>query len=437
GRRGTVETSGGEVQRADLHSADVAAHMWRRSSEGQEVAARECPAMQDSHAQECEYFHMVIRPMLNAGHEGELCEWLKEMGLLRRGLKCSNTNCKGGKMEWNKARVVDKYNWSCTACSKKVPIREGSFFMPLKCDLKVIIQAILSWCERTPVEVAANNLKISACNLRGGFDLSSLTVLLHCPNVTNKMTFHQHPPPIDNVLQLVIRFEIVDSNPAKRTIGIRNLKTHIVKKVYDQCGDVASRYVLDHYHDWLLGGDGAVVVIDVYPDGYMTSTPPDKDGIKKKTQKKILCIADTSCMPARIWARIIQDQSGSPKPGVVEDALKYVQRQVRPGSTLVANDRAICCSYDAVKDLPGYQSVISVETLMELDLPGTRRIQENLETIWQSAVVVCEEVQDLQKPKGNILLHEYMWRQLFATTTSSALEYMLHHIADKYQTKED
>lgn len=87
---------------------------------------------------------------------------------------------------------------------------------------------------------------------------------------------------------------------------IADLKTHIVKKVYDQCGDVASRYVLDHYHDWLLGGDGAVVVIDVYPDGYMTSTPPDKDGLKKKTQKKILCIADTSCMPARIWARIIQ-----------------------------------------------------------------------------------------------------------------------------------
>jgi hypothetical protein len=31
-----------------------------------------------------------------------------------------------------------------------------------------------------------------------------------------------------------------------------------------------------------------------------------------------------------------------------------------------------------VKELPGYPSVISVETLMELDLPGTRRIQENL-----------------------------------------------------------
>lgn len=100
-------------------------------------------------------------------------------------------------------------------------------------------------------------------------------------------------------------------SPSPQVCGVRHsifagLKTHVVKKVYEQCGDVASRYVLDHYHDWLLGGDGAVVVIDVYPDGYMTSAPPDKDGVKKKTQKKILCIADTSCMPARIWARIIQ-----------------------------------------------------------------------------------------------------------------------------------
>ncbi|PSN39506.1 hypothetical protein C0J52_21149 [Blattella germanica] len=321
-----------------------------------ETSTEEHPATSKEQTQtrECEFFHMVIRPMLSAGHEGELCEWLKQMGLLRQGMKCSNTNCVGGKMEWSKARVVDKYNWSCTACSKKVSIRDGSFFMPVKCELKVVIQAILNWCERTTVDVAAANL---------------------------------------------------------------NLKTHIVKKVYEQCGDVASRYVLDHHQDWLLGGDGAVVVIDVYPDGYMTSTPPDRDGNKKKVQKKVLCIADTSCMPARIWAKIIQDQPGSPRPGVVEEAVKYVHRQVRPGSTLVANDRAMCCSYDAVKDLPGYQSVIK--------------------TIWQSAVEVCEEVQDLAKPRGNILLHEYMWRQLFGSTTSSALEYMLHHIADKYQTKEN
>jgi hypothetical protein len=64
------------------------------------------------------------------------------------------------------------------------------------------------------------------------------------------------------------------------------LKIHVVKKVHEQCGDVASRYVLDHYHDWLLGGEGATVVIDVHPDGNMTPSPPVKDGMRKKTQKK-------------------------------------------------------------------------------------------------------------------------------------------------------
>ena len=44
-------------------------------------------------------------------------------------------------MEWSKAQVVDKHNWSCTSCSKKVSICDGSFFMPMKCELKVVIQA--------------------------------------------------------------------------------------------------------------------------------------------------------------------------------------------------------------------------------------------------------------------------------------------------------
>jgi hypothetical protein len=75
-------------------------------------------------------------------------------------------------------------------------------------------------------------------------------------------------------------------------------------KIHEQCGDVASRYVLDHYHDWLLGGEGATVVIDLHPDGNMTPSPV-KNGMRKKTQKKVLCIVDTSRMSVCIWARII------------------------------------------------------------------------------------------------------------------------------------
>ncbi|XP_049858035.1 uncharacterized protein LOC126345148 [Schistocerca gregaria] len=315
----------------------------------------------------CEYFHMVIRPMLTPGHEGELCEWMKEMGLLRRTWRCTNEDCKGvnGYMTWNKARVVDKYNWACPNCSKKLSIREGSFFIHIKCELKQIFQAILCWCEQTPVAQAS------------------------------------------------------------ATLGI---KDHVVKRIYDRCSEVASKYVEDHNHAWLLGGDNAVVVIDIFPDGYMTSNPAVIDCAGKKNTKKVLCIADTSQMPARIWARILEQEH----QGAVEEALMYVTQQIRPGSTLVANERAHACPYSAICQLKGYPSIISVETLMELDLPGTRRVQENLETIWQALVAVCEEVRDLPKKAGAILLNEFMWRQVFGSSSSTALESILHHIADQY-----
>lgn len=61
-----------------------------------------------------------------------------------------------------------------------------------------------------------------------------------------------------------------------------------------------------------------------------------------------------------------------------QEAINYVSRQVRPGSTLVANERVTCCPYNALCQLKSFPSIISVETLMGLDLPGTRRVQENL-----------------------------------------------------------
>jgi hypothetical protein len=76
--------------------------------------------------------------------------------------------------------------------------------MNVKCEMKVVIKEILRWCERKKVEVEEKNL---------------------------------------------------------------NLKNKIVKKVYEKCGDVERRYVLEKYNEWMIGGDGDVVVIDVYKDG--------------------------------------------------------------------------------------------------------------------------------------------------------------------------
>ncbi|XP_063220789.1 uncharacterized protein LOC134530114 [Bacillus rossius redtenbacheri] len=317
-------------------------------------------------SKECEYYQTVLRPMMSGGHEGELCEWLKQMGLLRRSAQCSNPDCKGrSPMCWRKARIVDKYNWACPDCTRKVSIREGSFFLSIKCEMKAIIRCMLGWCERTSIDVTSSQL---------------------------------------------------------------DLKQHVVRRVYERCTDVAQAYVLSRPQDWLLGGDGAVVVVDVFPDGYMS----ERRGTGR--DKRVLCIADTGHVPARIWAALLEHagQQVGAQPGTVDEVLGHVRSHVRPGSTLVVSERSRACPHEMLQGIPDYPSTISVETLMGLDLPGTRRIQENLETIWHSAVEVCEEIQEMPTRSGASLLNEYMWRQLFAVTPSSAMQSLLHHIADQF-----
>jgi len=103
-------------------------------------------------------FDLVVRPMLQQGHEGELCGWLKEMSLIRTVSNCPHLDCKGRSLTWSPARIVDKYIWSCPDCMRKQSIREKSFFFGIKCDLKMCLQLILGWCQRVPSEIIASYL---------------------------------------------------------------------------------------------------------------------------------------------------------------------------------------------------------------------------------------------------------------------------------------
>lgn len=49
-----------------------------------------------------------------------------------------------------------------------------------------------------------------------------------------------------------------------------------------------------------LGGDNAVVLVDVFPDGSMTTAPHNNN-----YSKTVVCVADTTHMPARVWAQVI------------------------------------------------------------------------------------------------------------------------------------
>ncbi|XP_011142648.1 uncharacterized protein LOC105185102 isoform X1 [Harpegnathos saltator] len=327
------------------------------------------------------YFDVVVRPMLQQGHEGELCSWLKEMSLIRTDSNCPHLDCKGRSLAWNPARIVDKYSWSCPNCQRKQSIRDNSFFLGIKCDLKMCLQLILGWCQRIPCEIIASYLDV---------------------------------------------------------------KKHVVRKIYERCDEVSAVYVEKHPEDWLLGGESAILIVDEFPSGYMTEHQVDINCARKRNNNShiIICIAEVNTIPTRVWLHMIEavpepqkmekQRTGLDRCNMVEEALKEMVRHTVPGSYIVANNRAYCCSYESLQSLKQYK-VISVEQLQKFDSPGKRRLQDNLETIWQSAVEVCEEVQEATHTLGQHIIARHLWRQKFGMPPSTAFQYMLNHIAEKYR----
>ncbi|KAK0095432.1 hypothetical protein PV326_008397 [Microctonus aethiopoides] len=327
-------------------------------------------------------FDVVVRPMFQQGHEGELCSWLKESCLIRTSLGCPQPNCENKTLAWSAARIVDKYNWSCPNCHKRQSIREGSFFFGLKGDLKNCLQIILAWCQNIPIEIVASCLEV---------------------------------------------------------------KEHVVKKVYERCGQVTESYVKTHPEDFQIGGPGVVLIVDEYPGGLMATESTTDVLITKKRNNNfhsILCIAEASLVPPRMWLHMMKsmpeplpkndNNNCEQKCGMVEEAMKEISQQVLPGSDLIANNCARCCNYESLQDLKQYR-VYSVEQLQKLDKSYGNNLMSNLATIWQIGVAICEEIQESPHSVGQQIISSYLWRQRFGSVPSTAFQYMLNHIAECYR----
>ncbi|CAD6235091.1 GSCOCG00007801001-RA-CDS [Cotesia congregata] len=329
-------------------------------------------------------FDLVVRPMFQQGHEGELCSWLKEFSLIRTTLGCQQPECQGKILAWNTARVIDRYTWVCPTCSKKQSIREGSFFMGVKGDFRTCLQLILAWCQDIPSDIAANNFEI---------------------------------------------------------------KEHVIKKVYERCSQVAEFYVNSHPEDFKLGGPGCVVLVDEFPSGYMTDITPDVTTTRKRNNNSqpILCIAEASHLPPRMWLHIIKALPEPPKIKMINNnniinnninniskAIKQIVNQVLPGSYIVANSRARCCNYEALQDLKQY-GVFSVEHLQKFDTPDTHKLLNNLATIWQTGLGVCEEIQESTRGAAKQIITNHLWRQRYGSIPSVAFQNMLNHIVECYR----
>ncbi|KAJ8681214.1 hypothetical protein QAD02_017001 [Eretmocerus hayati] len=349
------------------------------SSHGKEV----CDRISDNGG----LYDMSVKKMLQPGHEGELCAWLKEFGLIRPRVICSNESCNNKSLNWSPARSIDKYGWTCSECKKKQSIRDNSFFWQIKCDLKLCMQIIAAWCQDIASEVVASYL---------------------------------------------------------------DMKHHLVKKVYEKLEKVAETFVKTHLDDWILGGNGNILIVDEYPGGYMTENLLNTPVPKKRNNNNshtVLCLAEieSECprkIPPRMWMHIIQanpqplpsKNSKNPKPegkcGMVEEALNEIRAHAKPGSYLIANKRARSCSYESLKELKDYH-VISIEDLQMYDTPGKSELLSDLETIWQTGIGICEDIQETTKTSAVQYLYVHLWRQKFAT--SSKYAFIMQHIAECYQ----
>jgi hypothetical protein len=185
---------------------------------------------------------MTIKPLLEEGKDGELIDWLKDINLLRRTQKCTNPECQGTKpMEWKRARIVDKFHWSCPLCKKKVSIRTDSPLSEFHCSFKIILDTIVAWCDGISLE------------------------------------------------------EYTKENKAVKGV--------IAKRIYSACTAATDWYMQSHPELTYLGGENSVVLVDIFPDGCMTTTPHNNN-----YSRRVLCVADTSHMPARVWAQLIDNK---------------------------------------------------------------------------------------------------------------------------------
>lgn len=87
-----------------------------------------------------------------------------------------------------------------------------------------------------------------------------------------------------------------------------DIKKHVVKKVYERCDEVSENYVTSHPEDWVLGGQSAILIVDEFPNGYMTENPSDITSAKKRNNNShtIVCIAEANTIPTRMWFHMIE-----------------------------------------------------------------------------------------------------------------------------------
>lgn len=136
-------------------------------------------------------------------------------------------------------------------------------------------------------------------------------------------------------------------------------------------------------------------------------------------------------LPPKYWFQIL-DRYKSNNSGQVKRAnhtcLETIQKFVKPRSILVVNLNAHVCSYDILQSLRHlYPVIVTTEGLQRHDSPFTN-VMDNLKTIWEGALTICEEAQYFGPKKMKYFITSQMWTRKFGDKAfEMLLEQMKSH----------
>ncbi|XP_049867530.1 uncharacterized protein LOC126367817 isoform X2 [Pectinophora gossypiella] len=248
--------------------------------------------------------------------ESHVVQKLQDFGVLPRHVKCPSAkpDCH---IVSKSARVIDRVQWVCEGCGKRLPIRTGSFFLRLQCSILQALQIILAWCDDVEPEFAAQHFGVK-------------------PRVASMIC--------DRLDELAVK----EQGKSK------------------------------------LGGDGSVVVTELYPDCLTRLSPDTTD---RPHVHRILMLADTKHVPTQYQLHVIRDDLKKSSANIDDQMLakeveEALQRMTEPDSMLVTGNN--------VPPVEGASTLQQLTQYCDVDM------QHFLSSrIWRQALTLCVESRDL------------------------------------------
>ncbi|XP_060529497.1 uncharacterized protein LOC132703943 isoform X2 [Cylas formicarius] len=259
-------------------------------------------------------------------------EWAIEYNLLPLSARCPNAQ-KDPKCESPLALIFadglnDLYQLKCSNCDNKESLRKHSIFYGLQCNIRSAIRILYGWVKGIDLDLMANIL---------GLDIETVGTL------------------------------------------------------YNRASRFVRKAVTLHYPTLMtLGGEGVVVLVDIYPIFLQ------KAGSQSHRCSPILCISEIGSLPQNYWLEPLEYWDNNDPFQVKEikaKILDIITNLVKPKSMLVLPSQTTFLFSEEMETLNKlYINVKYVDDLLDCN-HRNRSLGAILDAIWKKPVEVCEQAQ--------------------------------------------